>query len=125
MVEVEKQGEPLIVILPEKAASDCVIVMEIVPDAITLLLTHIPFQVSANAGDVRGLLPPLPQPDKKVMKTNEAISRNMYLFIILASLIFAVDEFEPIQIDIRSTHLSGVTALFRDFASHRRVVRSR
>ena len=48
---VEKQGEPLIVMPPEKAVSDCVIVMEKVPDEITLLLTQMPFQVSDTFGD--------------------------------------------------------------------------
>ncbi len=85
MVEVEKQGEPLIVILPEKAAFACVIVTEIVPDEMTLLLTQIPFQVSATVGDEKGLLSPLPQPEMVIIIANKRISRNIYMFIILAS----------------------------------------
>lgn len=88
MVEVTKQEEPLIVMLPEKAVSDRVIVMETVPDATTLLLTQIPFQVSITGSDKAEMFPPLPQPKRKVIKVNEAISNNMYLLIMSSSLIY-------------------------------------
>ncbi len=63
--------------------------MEIVPDETTLLLTHVPFHVSASLGEVKGFLPFSPQLKRKVTKANEAVVSNMYLLIMSLSDVYS------------------------------------
>lgn len=70
--------------LPENVVSVCVTVKVMVPDATTLLLAQVPYQIWSGVGESKGLDPPSrPQPGRKVRKANETSRSTMHLFLML------------------------------------------